>query len=139
MTLTINSTEHIELIHHYQIVPKIINTDSEYQRFLVVSETLLSKRTSRTIAETEMLMLLVKLIEDYEEETYSFSEWMNVEPHKFLQHLIEAKEVKQSDVAQAIGLDRGRMSAIVNGKRAISKDVAKKLGEYFNTSPAAFI
>ncbi len=138
MTPTIN-TEYIELIQRYQIVPKIIKSDAEYQHFLVVTETLLSKRTNRTKIETELFLLLVKLIEDYEEDTFSLSTWIKVEPHKFLQHLIEAKAVKQTDVAKAIGLDRGSMSALVNGTREISKELAKKLGEYFNTSPSAFI
>jgi HTH-type transcriptional regulator/antitoxin HigA len=34
---------------------------------------------------------------------------------------------------------RSRVSEAVNGKRAISKSQAKRLGEFFSVSPAAFI
>jgi HTH-type transcriptional regulator / antitoxin HigA len=84
-------------------------------------------------------MLLVKLVRDYEEKTYSLQEWMQTEPYEFLQHLMEGRGMKQVELVEAIGLSKGLVSAIVNGKREISKTQAKKLGAYFNVSPAAFI
>jgi HTH-type transcriptional regulator / antitoxin HigA len=84
-------------------------------------------------------MLLVKLVRDYEEKTYSLQEWMQTEPYEFLQHLMEGRGMKQVELVEAIGLSKGLVSAIVNGKREISKAQAKKLGAYFNVSPAAFI
>jgi HTH-type transcriptional regulator/antitoxin HigA len=104
-----------------------------------VTESLLSKRHERTEAETALFMLLVKLIRDYEEKNYSFQEWINTKPHEFLQHLMEAREIKQVELVNATGLNKGLVSAILSGKREISKTQAKKLGEYFNVSPAAFI
>jgi HTH-type transcriptional regulator / antitoxin HigA len=104
-----------------------------------VTENLLSKRNERTEAETALFMLLVKLIRDYEEKTYSFQEWINTKPHEFLQHLMEAREMKQVELVNATGLNKGLVSAMLSGKREISKAQAKKLGEYFNVSPAAFI
>jgi HTH-type transcriptional regulator / antitoxin HigA len=139
MTLTINRDSYIELLNRYEIAPKIIETQLEYAHFLTVTENLLSKRTDRTEAETALFMLLVKLIRDYEEKTYSYQEWINTEPREFLQHLMEAREIKQAELVKATGLNKGLVSAILSGKREISKAHAKKLGEYFNVSPAAFI
>jgi HTH-type transcriptional regulator / antitoxin HigA len=139
MTLTINRDSYIELLNRYEISPKIIETQPEYEHFLRVTENLLSKRNERTEAETALFMLLVKLIRDYEEKIYSFQEWINTKPHEFLQHLMEAREIKQVELVNATGLNKGLVSAILSGKRAISKTQAKKLGEYFNVSPAAFI
>jgi HTH-type transcriptional regulator/antitoxin HigA len=52
---------------------------------------------------------------------------------------MEAREIKQVELVNATGLNKGLVSAILSGKREISKTQAKKLGEYFNVSPAAFI
>ena len=139
MTLTINRDSYMELLNRYEISPKIIDTQLEYEQFLAVTENLLSKRQSRTEAENSLFLLLVKLIRDYEEQTYSLKDWMQTEPHKFLQHLMESKGIKQVDLVGVVSATRGSVSSIVNGKREISKAQAKKLGEYFNISPAAFI
>jgi HTH-type transcriptional regulator / antitoxin HigA len=139
MILTINRDSYIELLKRYEISPKIIEMQPEYEHFLAVTENLLSKRNERTEAETALFMLLVKLIRDYEEKTYSFQEWINTKPHEFLQHLMEAREIKQVELVNATGLNKGLASAMLSGKREISKAHAKKLGEYFNVSPAAFI
>ena len=139
MTLTINRDSYVELLNKYEISPKIIETQPEYEHFLTVTESLLFKQHERTEAEAALFMLLVKLIRDYEEKTYSFQEWINTKPHEFLQHLMEAREIRQVELARATGLNKGLVSAILSGKREISKAQAKKLGEYFNVSPAAFI
>jgi HTH-type transcriptional regulator / antitoxin HigA len=139
MTLTTNRSNYIDLLNKYEISPKIIETNLEYEQFLAVTENLLSKRSSRSEAETTLFLLLVKLIRDYEEKTYSLQAWMQTEPHEFLQHLMDARGLKQVDLVGIISSSRGSVSAIVNGKREISKSQAKKLGEYFNVSPAAFI
>jgi HTH-type transcriptional regulator / antitoxin HigA len=139
MTLTISRDSYIDLLNRYEISPKIIENELEYEQFLAVTENLLSKRSTRTKAENALFMLLVKLIRDYEEKTYSLQAWMQTKPHEFLQHLMDARGLKQVDLVGIISPSRGVISAIVNGKREISKVQAKKLGEYFNISPAAFI
>ncbi|WP_343217816.1 helix-turn-helix domain-containing protein [Halotia branconii] len=52
--------------------------------------------------------------------------------------MIEAREIKQSDLVRIIG-SKEIVSEVVNEKRAISKEQAKALGEFFNVSPALFI
>jgi HTH-type transcriptional regulator / antitoxin HigA len=139
MTLTINRDSYIYLLNLYEISPKIIETQQEYDQFLAVTENLLSKRSSRTETETTLFLLLVKLIRDYEEKTYALQDWMQTPAHEFLQHLMEGRGLKQVELGEALGLSKGHISAIVNGKREISKAQAKKLGEFFNVSASAFI
>jgi HTH-type transcriptional regulator / antitoxin HigA len=55
-----------------------------------------------------------------------------------LQYLMESSGKKQSDLVGVITAS-GIVSEVVNGKRAISKSQAKKLGEIFKVSPSLFI
>jgi HTH-type transcriptional regulator / antitoxin HigA len=139
MTITISRGNYIDLLNQDRIIPKIIETQEEYEQFLAVAERLISKKQTRTPEETVLFRLLVKLIRDYEEETYDLKEWSKTAPHELLQHLMEARDMKQVDLVGVLSPSKGLVSSIVNGKRSISKSQAKKLGELFNISPSVFI
>lgn len=139
MTLTINRENYLKLLDKVQLIPKVIETEAEYELNLAVAEKLIAKKKNRTPEETTLLRLLVKLIEDFEENNYGLKEWRNLSPHEILQHLLEVSHTKQADLVGIVSPSKGLISAIVNGKRAISKEQAKKLGEYFNLSPSLFI
>lgn len=139
MTLTINRENYLKLLDKVQLIPKVIETETEYELNLAVAEKLIAKKKNRTPEETTLLRLLVKLIEDYEENNFNLKDWRNLSPHEILQHLLEVSHTKQSDLVGIVSPSKGLISAIVNGKRAISKEQAKKLGEYFNLSPSLFI
>jgi HTH-type transcriptional regulator / antitoxin HigA len=139
MTITISRENYIDLLNQDRIIPKIIETQEEYEQFLAVAERLISKKQTRTPEETVLFRLLVKLIRDYEEETYDLQEWSKTAPHELLQHLMEARDMKQVDLVGVLSPSKGLVSSIVNGKRSISKAQAKKLGELFNISPSVFI
>jgi HTH-type transcriptional regulator / antitoxin HigA len=139
MTSTISRDSYIGLLNQDQIIPKIIETQAEYEQFLAVAERLISKKQTRTAEETILFRLLVKLIRDYEEEVYDLKEWSQTSPHELLQHLMEARGMKQVDLIGVLSPSKGLVSSIVNGKREISKAQAKKLGEIFNISASVFI
>lgn len=139
MTHTISRENYIDLLNQDRIIPKIIETNQEYEKFLAVAERLISKKQTRTNEETILFRLLVKLIEDYEEKIYALKDWSQTSPHELLQHLMEARGMKQVDLVGVISPSKGLVSSIVNGKREISKSQAKKLSEFFNISPSVFI
>ena len=139
MTLTINRENYLKLLDEVGLIPKVIETEVEYEQNLTVAEKLIAKKKNRSPEETTLLRLLVKLIEDYEESNYDLKEWQDLPPHEILQHLLEVSHTKQTDLVGVISPSKGLISAIVNGKRAISKEQAKKLGEYFKLSPSLFI
>jgi HTH-type transcriptional regulator / antitoxin HigA len=62
----------------------VIETEDEYDRFLVVAEKLMHKRLNRTTEETALLMLVVKLIEDYESIHHNLDEtgWFHTRKEK---------------------------------------------------------
>ncbi len=139
MTHTINRADYLDMLDRDRIIPKIIETKEEYEQFLAVVERLVFKKQADTVEEAALFKLLVKLIKDYEEETYNLKEWSKTSPHELLQHLMEARGMKQVDLVGVLSPSKGLVSSIVNGKRAISKAQAKKLGEIFNISASVFI
>ncbi len=139
MTLTLNKKNYLQLLDKIQIIPKIIETEAEYEQYLAVAENLIAKKNDRTPEEIALFQFLVKLIEDYEEQIYALEDWSNLAPHEILQHLLESSGTKQSDLVGIISSSKGLISSIVNGKRAISKEQAKRLGTYFKVNPSLFL
>lgn len=117
-----------------EVQPKVIETEEEYEQVLETAERLTFCQ-NRTPEQTALLQLLVTLIEDFEGKSYPMAA---VSPHDMLEHLMEEKGVKQSDLVGVLG-SKGVISEVVNGKRSISKTQAKALGEFFHVSPALFI
>ena len=88
MTLTINRENYLKLLEEAQLIPKVIETVSEYEQNLGIAERLIAKKKNRTPEETVLLRLLVKLIEDYEENNYNLKEWQDLAQHEILQQIL---------------------------------------------------
>jgi len=117
-------------------LPSVIETEEENERMLAEVERLMDKgEENLSPEEGKLFKLMVRLIEDFEEHAYPIQE---AAPHEVLQHLMESKEVRQADLLSIFG-SRGYTSDVVNGKRGISKEHAKTLGEFFHVSPELFI
>jgi addiction module HigA family antidote len=56
-----------------------------------------------------------------------------------LEDFMKPLDVSINRLARDIAVPPGRVSAIVNGKRAISADTALRLGKYFNVSPEVWM
>jgi HTH-type transcriptional regulator / antitoxin HigA len=138
MTATIDKKKYLDLIDANDISPKVIETEDEYDRFLVVAEKLMHKRLDRTIEETALLMLVVKLIEDYESIHHNLDDWGKSTPTEILRHIMAASGTRNVDLIGIIG-SSGVVSEVVNGKRNISLAQAKNLGEFFKISPTLFL
>ncbi|MTJ28770.1 type II toxin-antitoxin system HigA family antitoxin [Aphanizomenon sp. UHCC 0183] len=132
MTISLDKTTYSKLLVEYQ--PKVITTEAEYDQALETVEKLMADQ-QRTPEQTAILQLLVTLIEEFETKHYPIEP---SSPHAMLEHLMDARGIKQSDLVGIIG-SKGVVSEVVNSKRAISKAQAKALGEFFNVSPALFI
>ena len=132
MTISLDKTTYSQLLVEYQ--PKVITIEAEYDQALETVEKLMADQ-QRTPEQTAILQLLVTLIEEFETKHYPIEP---SSPHAMLEHLMDARGIKQSDLVGIIG-SKGVVSEVVNRKRAISKAQAKALGELFNVSPALFI
>ena len=95
----------------------------------MLKEAVLSKE------ETALLDLLTLLIETFERKHYQIKQ---SEPRAILNELMTANRLKQSDLLVVFGT-KSRVSEVVNGKRDISKEQAKKLATFFHVSAELFI
>ena len=88
-----------------------------------------------TPEEDTLLDLLVDLVHDFEESHYQLPQ---SSPHEIVAFLLEQRGLKASDLWEVLG-SKGRVSEVLSGKRAISKEQAKKLAEFFHVGVGLFI
>ena len=119
-----------------ETLPGVIASLEEYNRVEKIFNDLFDKDNRRSPEEDKLFELLANLMEDYERRT--LEPIPDASPVELLQTLMRENELKQNDLAELFG-GQSVVSAILNGKRAINKDQAKRLGERFRVSPAAFI
>ena len=129
----LNRHKYAELLS--STLPRIIEDDAQLRQVTASIEPLLDKTTRRTPEEEALCRLLIRLIEDYQQ---SHPLIPKLGPKEALEALLEARSLRQADLLPIFG-SRSRVSDAVNGKRAISKSQARKLGEFFSVSPDLFI
>jgi len=129
----IDSTRYKRLLS--QTMPVVIESEEENERMLSVVEKLMDKGEDLSPEEEKLLKLFAKLIEDFEQQYYHPKE---AEPLEVLQHLMEARGIKQNHLWEVFG-SKGVASEVLNGKRGISKTQARALAHYFHVSADLFI
>lgn len=133
MNRTIDKQAYTNLLAEVQ--PKVIETEEENERMLGEVEKLMSLGENLTPEQEQLLLLLVALIEQFEDQHYQLKP---ATPHEVLNELMLVRGLKQSDLVGILG-SKGIVSEVINGKRSISKNQAKALGEFFHVSPALFL
>jgi HTH-type transcriptional regulator/antitoxin HigA len=126
-------TAYRELLQEY--VPRPIRTERAYQKTLRAVDNLM-RRPQLSQAESELLDVLVALVEQYESIQYPTP---SNPPDRMLAHLIESKGVSQAEVAAATGISRSTISAVLAGRRGVSREKAAKLAKFFGVSPSVFM
>jgi len=114
--------------------PVAIESGAEHARALRAAAAIMDKK-NRSPAETLLLKLLAVLIEDYEQKRYSMGD---ARPLDTLKELMREREMQPKDLWPVFG-SKGITSKVLNGKRGISKEMARKLGDVFHVSTAVFI
>ena len=125
-------TRYVRLLTGFS--PVAIETAAEHGRALKAVAALMNKENTSP-AETSLVKLLAVLIEDYEQKRYSMGE---ASPLESLKELMRAREMHAKDLWPVFG-SKGVTSEVLNGKRGISNEMARKLGEVFSVSPAVFM
>jgi HTH-type transcriptional regulator / antitoxin HigA len=132
MTLTFDSEVYSKLLSQSQ--PRVIKTEEENDRLLAVVEDLLS-RPRLTAEENALLELLVRLIEDFENQHYQ----LNVStPLSRILHLLEAQDLKTDDLVSVFGSSE-LVSQVINGEVGVTQEQAEMLGKFFHIDASLFV
>ena len=112
-----------------------ISNESEYQAALAAIEPFLQKGFEHlSFEEDEELARITSLIEDYEAIHYP----LPFKP-KTLVEMLELKmferKLKQKDLAKVLQVTENRISEVINGKRKVNMDLAKRLYSELNIDP----
>lgn len=116
-------------------MPGVIETEDENARMLAIVERLMKKGEKLSAEEEKLLKLLARLVEDFEQKFYRPLE---ATPLEVLRHLMEARDIKQSQLWEVFG-SKGIASEVLNGKRGISKTHARALANYFHVPADLFV
>ena len=133
MTTTLNKEEYIKLLS--ETVPRIIDTEIEHKRLLNEVDKFMDLGENLTDEQAEVLQLLITLIEQYENKVYQMKA---ITPLDILHELMSVRQLKQKDIVEIFG-SKGITSEVINGKRSISKNQAKALGDFFHVSYTLFL
>jgi HTH-type transcriptional regulator/antitoxin HigA len=132
-TARINPRKYAELLA--AVLPAPIETEEQNEQALAVISKLIEKgQENLTAEESSLLGLLAVLVADFEERAYPLDEGS---PRDTLLFFMEQHNLRQKDLVPVFG-SRSTVSAVVNGKRGITKVQARRLAERFHTSADLF-
>jgi HTH-type transcriptional regulator/antitoxin HigA len=114
----------------------IIKSKAQYKQYCIQLETLLEKSMKiKSKPIQDEIELLTLLIEKWDEEHNTFDE---VDPIRLLEALMKDHSIKAKDLCELLGISKGLVSEILHYKKGLSKEVIRKLSEYFKVSQEAF-
>ena len=122
---------YLELVQKFPLVS--IESDEQLKEAQEVLDRLL--RLDLDEGEEAYVDALSDLIEVYEGERFEFPQLSSAE---MLEHLIEAKGVRQIDVSEATGIPRSVISEILSGKRQVNLQQVGRFANYFHVPPSVF-
>lgn len=122
----------------------IIKNDAQYREYKDAMEVIIAKGTE--LGDMELLSQPDK--EEFIHITDAIHEWESAYhplPGKVsslitdeIKKQMEDKKIKQKEAAKMLGISESRVSELLNGKRALNLNLAKRLRDYFGI-PADFI
>jgi HTH-type transcriptional regulator/antitoxin HigA len=113
---------------------KVIKSKTQYKEYAKFLEELASADFKSKEMKDE-IELLTLLIEKWDEENSSFDD---VDPITLLHSLLEERDLKAKDLVEILGVSKGLVSDILSYKKGLSKEIIRRLSEYFKVSQEAF-
>ena len=133
-TLTLDRKKYVRLAN--RIVVKAIESEDEYDRMVGAVEELMNKGEDRlSPEESALLETMAILVQAHDDRHHPLPP---VTPHEMLRYLMKTGGRTTNDLLP-IFATRGRISEVLNGKRYISKEQAKKLAAFFKVTADLFI
>jgi HTH-type transcriptional regulator / antitoxin HigA len=127
---------YMELIHQFPLRP--LRTAAEYDAAQRVLDTLAVRdEATLTSGESDYLDVLSDLVEKYDDVHHQMP--LNAgTPLERLRHLIEQSGMSASDLGRLLGT-RTLGTALLAGKRELSKTHIRTLSEHFKVDPGYFL
>jgi HTH-type transcriptional regulator/antitoxin HigA len=130
--LAVKTPEYAKLL--VQILPGVIHSEEENEHFIAILEKLEHRSSKWSKAEARLAELLTLLIENFEDENYQLKAST---PSEVLRELMESNGLKQKDLVDVFGA-KSTVSAVLNGKRDMTREHIKHLSKRFQVSPEVF-
>ncbi|HVC98654.1 MAG TPA: helix-turn-helix domain-containing protein [Pirellulales bacterium] len=132
MSVNTANRVYFELVEQFPLRP--IRNERELDRAINMIDSLLDRRRLNN-AEQDYLDVLTDLVEKYESEAHPIAPVGDAE---ILAHLLEARGLSQTALAEATGIVNSTLSAVLHGKRRLSRDHIGRLAQFFHVSPTVF-
>jgi HTH-type transcriptional regulator / antitoxin HigA len=124
---------YLDLVREVPLRP--IRSEDELDRAIAMIDSLID-RDGLTTDEDDYLDVLGDLVEKYETAHHPIAPVSDAE---MLRHLIESRDTTQARVAEAAGIAESTISAILAGKRGMSRKHIEALSRHFKVKPAVFL
>jgi len=111
---------------------KVIKSEIQYKEYCKILDELVN---NGDIFATDEIELLTILIEKWDDEHNTFLE---LDPIELLHSLMEEHNLKSKDLVKILGVSKGLVSDILNYKKGLSKEIIRRMAQYFNLSQEAF-
>ena len=112
----------------------VVKTRKQYDQYCKVVESLLENTVRDSQAEDEIDLLTV-LIEKWDAQHSTMSD---VDPVSLIKYLMSEHGLKAKDMMSILGIGKSLVSEILNYKKGLSKEIIRKLSDYFTISQDAF-
>ena len=114
---------------------KVIKTITQYKEYCnLLEELVMVKKKSKP--QQDSIELLTLLIEKWDEEHNTFSN--ATDPIELLGYLMKENKLKAVDLAGELAVSKSLISDILHYRRALSKDIIRKLANRFKVSQELF-
>lgn len=111
----------------------VIKDKSQYDHYCRQLEELLEGEQNEAVQDE--IDLLTLLIEKFDEAHSTFTE---SDPIALLRSFMKDRGLKSQHLVEILGVSKGYVSDILNYKKGLSKEVIRKLADYFKVRQEAF-
>jgi HTH-type transcriptional regulator / antitoxin HigA len=113
---------------------KVITSKTQYKKYCSMLEQLVFSGSKSRNVKDEIALLTV-LIEKWDEEHNTFTD---LDPVQLLASFMKDHALKAKDLVDILGISKGYISDLLHYKKGFSKEVIRKLADYFKVSQEAF-
>jgi HTH-type transcriptional regulator/antitoxin HigA len=110
-------------------------SEAQYLELVELLDDLTDRYDCNLEPYASLFDLLANYADEWEAENEPELKHPDVAPNQMLAYLMEDRGVSQYQIAQTGLVDQGNLSRILSGKRGVSKQLAKRLAEYFDVDP----